>query len=142
MLVHLIFAAFVLLALLGDARISLYLLNRLVFGSHREEKSPWDPLIFIVPPLLLGLTLLFWPVNDWIDRLMSSRLVERLASERFESIGWSLILAKIGAAWLIIAAGVGCVWILERIRANAFGEVTLHGTRTLPPEVVRLRRSP
>jgi len=139
--VRVVFAILVLLALLGDARIFLYILNRLVFGSHREEKSPWDPLIFIVPPLLLGLTLLFWPVNDWIDRLMSSHIVERFASERIENIAWSLLLAKVGAAWLIIAAGVGCVWILERIQANTLGEVTLTGTRTLPPEVIRLRRA-
>jgi predicted MPP superfamily phosphohydrolase len=139
--VRVVFAILVLLAILGDARIFLYILNRLVFGNHREEKSPWQPLIFVVPPLLLALTLLFWPLNAWIERLLEMRLIERLASERFESIGWELLLAKVGAAWLIVAAGVGCVWILERIRANAFGEVTLTGTRSMPPEVIRLRRA-
>jgi predicted MPP superfamily phosphohydrolase len=139
--VRVVFAILVVLALLGDARIFLFILNRLVFGSHRDEHSPWKPLIFIVPPLLLGLTLLFRPVDDWIERVLETRLVERFTPDRFESIGWSLILAKIGGAWLIIAAGVGCVWILERIRANAFGEVMLAGTHTLPPEVIRLRRA-
>ncbi|MEA2570002.1 MAG: uncharacterized protein QOI24_2003 [Acidobacteriota bacterium] len=139
--VRVVFAILVVLALLGDARIFLFILNRLVFGSHRDEHSPWNPLIFIVPPLLLGLTLLFRPVDDWIERALETRFVERFTPERFETIDWSLLLAKIGGVWLIIAAGVGCVWILERIRANAFGEVTLAGTRTLPSEVIRLRRA-
>jgi predicted MPP superfamily phosphohydrolase len=139
--VRIVFVILVVLALLGDARIFLYILNRLVFGGHRDEHSPWNPLIFIVPPLLLGLTLLFRPVDDWIERALETRLVERFTPDRFESIDWSLLLAKVGGAWLIIAAGVGCVWILERIRANAFGEMTLAGTRTLPPEIIRLRRA-
>lgn len=141
MAVRIVFVILVVLALLGDARIFLYILNRLVFGGHRDEHSPWNPLIFIVPPLLLGLTLLFRPVDDWIERALETRLVERFTPDRFESIDWSLLLAKVGGAWLIIAAGVGCVWILERIRANAFGEMTLAGTRTLPPEIIRLRRA-
>jgi predicted MPP superfamily phosphohydrolase len=139
--VRVVFAILVVLALLGDARIFLYILNRLVFGGHRDEHSPWTPLIFIVPPVLLGLTLLFRPVDDFIERMLETRLVERFTPARFETIDWSLLLAQIGGVWLIIAAGVGCVWILERIRVNAFGEVTLTGTRTLPPEVIRLRRA-
>jgi predicted MPP superfamily phosphohydrolase len=139
--IRIVFVFLVLLALLGDARIFLYILNRLVFGGHRDEQSPWKPLIFIVPPLLLVLTLLFWPMNRWIERLLSTNLVERVAPARIEQIDWTPILGKIGASWLIVAAVVGGVWILERIRANSFGEVTLTGTRTLPPEVIRLRRA-
>lgn len=56
MLVRAFFAAFVLLALLGDARIFLFVMNRVVFGSHRQEKSPWHWLMWVVPPLLLVLT--------------------------------------------------------------------------------------
>lgn len=58
MLVRALFAAFVLLALLGDARIFLFVMNRFVFGSHREEKSPWQWLMWAVPPVLLLLTIL------------------------------------------------------------------------------------
>src|SRR5438477_12928003 len=141
MLVHAIFAAFVLLALLGDARIFLFILNRMVFGSHREEKSPWTWLIFVVPPLLLVLTTLFWPLNRWIELLMSTRLVERLTPERIEDLAWSIALAKIGATWLIIAAVVGSYWVLDRVRILAFGQPPLIGIRTLAPEVIRLRRA-
>jgi uncharacterized protein len=59
MLVRAFFAAFVVVALLGDARIFLFIMNRVVFGSHREEKSPWHWLMWTVPPLLLVLTI--WP---------------------------------------------------------------------------------
>ena len=48
MLLRALFAAFVLLALLGDARIFLFVMNRVVFGSHRQEKSPWHWLMFAV----------------------------------------------------------------------------------------------
>ena len=40
MLVRAIFAVFILFALLGDARIFLFVLNHFVFGSHRQEKTP------------------------------------------------------------------------------------------------------
>src|SRR6202035_4002019 len=135
MLVHLIFAAFVLLALLGDARIFLFILNRVVFGAHREEKSPWTWLIFTVPPLLLFLTALFWPLNRWIDLLMSTRFVERITQQRIEELAWSIALAKIGASWLIIAAVVGSYWVLDRVRVLGFGQPQLIGIRTFPPEV-------
>lgn len=116
MLVRAVFVVFVILALFGDARITLFVLNRVVFGSHRHEKNPWRFLIFVVPPVLLFLTALFWPVNLWIERLMSSRIIEQLTPERIEEVTWSLALAKIGSAWLIIAATIGSVWILDRLR--------------------------
>ncbi len=133
-MVRAVFLAFLLLALLGDARIFLYVINHLVFGSHRQEKSGWHWLLYAAPPLLLALTALFWPLNQWIDRLMSTRMLERITPERLEEIAWSLALAKVGAAWLIIAAGVGSYWILERIRANVFPEPPLIGIRTLESE--------
>lgn len=43
-------------ALLGDARILLFILNRVVFGSHRHEKNSWWWLLVVFPPLLLLLT--------------------------------------------------------------------------------------
>src|SRR5436190_11643324 len=111
-----IFSAFLALALLGDARIFLFVVNHLVFGGHREEKSPWHFLLYAVPPLLLALTALFWPLNQWIERLLATPAIERITPERLEQITWSLVLAKAGAAWLIVAATVGSYWILDRIR--------------------------
>lgn len=134
MLVRAVFAAFVVLALLGDARIFLFIMNRVVFGSHREEKSPWHWLLFVVPPLLLALTALFWPLNQWIDRLLTMPAIERLTPERLAELAWTLTLAKIGIAWLIVAAAVGSSWILERIRATFLPEPPLAGIRYLTPE--------
>jgi len=119
-----IFALFVLLALLGDARIFLFVMNRVVFGGHRLEKSPWGWLIYVVPPLLLMLTALFWPLGRWIRRPLEAS-----------------VLTGIGASWLIIAAAVGAYWVLDRIRVHAFGEPALVGIRTLPSEVIRLRKA-
>ena len=99
------FYAFVLLSLLGDARMFLFVMNRFVYGSHRQEKSPWNWLFWVVPPVLLVLT---------------------------------LFAAK---EWLIIAAAVGAYWILDRIRVLTFGTPPLVGIRTLPSEVIALRRA-
>jgi hypothetical protein len=122
-----LFAFLVLLALLGDARIFLFIMNRFVFGSHREERSPWNWLMFAVPPLLLALTLMFWPLSDWIDRLQSTRIVEWLAPERLETMAWSIAFAKLGSAWLLIAAAVGSLWIVERLHALQTRDVPLIG---------------
>ncbi len=140
-MVQAVFFAFVVLALLGDARIFLFIMNRMVFGSHRTEHSPWQWLMYTVPPVLLLLTALFWPLNLWVDALMNSKLVDRFTPERFEDIGYSLVLAKIGATWLIIAAAVGSYWVLDRIRVVAFGEPPVAGVRDLPSEVIALRRA-
>jgi predicted MPP superfamily phosphohydrolase len=141
MLVHALFAAFVLLALLGDARIFLFVMNRAVFGSHREEKSPWHWLMWTVPPLLLALTALFWPLSRWIERLLTMPVIEHITPDRLEELAWTAALAKVGVAWLFVAAVVGSIWIMERIRANWMPEPPLAGIRTLPAEVVRIRRA-
>src|SRR3981081_2624885 len=106
----------VLLAPLGDARIFLFILNRVVFGDHRQERSPYNFLIWALPPLLLVLTGLFWPLNLWVERVLTYRLVERIAPERLEDIAWSAALAKVGAVWMIVAACVGLYWIVDRMR--------------------------
>lgn len=124
MLVRGIFSVFVLLALLGDARIVLFILNRVVFGGHRQEKNPWGLLLFIVLPLLVILTALLWPLAQWIDAPSAAPLPP-----------------QIGAAWLIIAAAVGLYWLLDRVRINAFGVPPLVGIRTLQPELIRLRKA-
>ncbi len=115
----------VLLALLGDARIFLFIINRAVFGNHRHEKSPWTPLMYIVPPGLLFLTALFWPLHQWITWLTERPLPS---------------LARLGAVWLVVAAGIGIYWIIDKIRLNATPE-RVRGVRSDPPEVIRLRKA-
>lgn len=136
-----LFFSLLFFALVGDARVFLFVMNRLVFGSHREEKSPFHWLLYAVPPLLLVLTLLFWPLHGWIADLADNRLVERIAPEPAERVMQSLLLAKIGSAWLFIAAGIGAYWILDRFRVLLRGEPQVPGTRTLPSEVVKLRKA-
>jgi len=104
---------FVLLALLGDARLFLFVMNRFVYGNHREEQSPWQWLMWVAPPLLLVFT--------------ASAFMHRFA--------------PFGAAWLVIAAAVGLYWLLERIRINYVGMPPLSGIREQPPVIVRLRRA-
>lgn len=121
-----LFFSLLFLALVGDARIFLFVINRLVFGSHREEKAKLHWLLYAVPPLLLVLTLLFWPLHVWV------RDLNRIS-----------ILATIGSAWLVIAASVGIYWILDRIRTLRMPRPNMAGTRTLPSEIITARlRSP
>ena len=119
-----VFAVFVLFALLGDARIFLFIMNRVVFGSHRQERSPWHFLMYTVPPLLLLLTSLFWIVPRWIDRP-----------------GEAPLLAAVGTVWLIVASAVGMSWVLDRIRVLAFPQPPLTGVREEPPQIIALRRA-
>lgn len=133
---------FVLLffALVGDARVFFFVVNRIVFGSHKEEKPPFQWLLKAVPPLLLGLTLLFWPLHRWIAALADNRLIDRLTPGHLNEAVFSLVLAKIGASWLFIAAGIGAYWIVDRIRVLVQRDQPVAGTRTLEPEVIRLRK--
>ena len=103
------FLFFLLLAfaLLGDARIFLFVMNRLVFGSHRHEKSPWAPLMWITPVVLLILTSLFWPLHRWIDWMLRRDIIDRVTPEAIERVDWDTMLGKIGLGWLMIAAAVG-----------------------------------
>lgn len=140
-MLRLIFFAFILLALLGDARILLFVMNRFVFGSHRHEKSPWQWLLFVTPPALFVLTALLWPLGRWIDWLLSTPAIARITPDRIEGIAWSLALAKAGAMWLIIAAAIGSFWLLDRIRANYFPPPPLAGVRTQPSEIVTIRKA-
>src|SRR5512134_812442 len=103
-MIRALFFVMVLLALLGDARIFLFVLNRVVFGSHRHEKSPWLWMIWVVPPVLLALTLLFWPLHRWIEWMLMQDIVERIAPDRLESVIWQIAFGKIGLLWLLIAA--------------------------------------
>lgn len=117
-----LFFSLLILALIGDARIFLFVINRLVFGSHREEKAKLHWLLYAVPPLLLLLTVLFWPLHVWI------RDLHRLS-----------VLETIGAAWLVIAASVGIYWLLDRFRTLSIPRPIIAGTRTLPSQVITAR---
>lgn len=136
-----LFFSLLLLALVGDARVFFFVANRIVFGSHKEEKPPYHFLLFVVPPVVLLLTFLFWPLHQWVQVVADNRLVERITPEPIERVLWSLTLAKIGSAWLFIAAGIGAYWILDRARVLAQGEKLVAGTRTLPSEVIALRKA-
>jgi predicted MPP superfamily phosphohydrolase len=120
-----LFITLVVFALLGDARIFLFVLNRLVFGNHRHEQSPWAWLMWFTPPVLLVLTLLFWPLHQWVDRFVTP---------------WP-ILSTIGATWLFFAAAVGIGWIVRRLHLVLEGEKPVHGIRTQVPRVIRLRKA-
>lgn len=134
-----LFFVLLLLALVGDARVFFFVVNRIVFGSHKKEKPPFQWMLKAVPPFLVALTLLFWPLHRWIRALASNELVDRFTPERLEQMMFSVPLAKVGASWLFIAAGIGTYWIVDRIRVLMKGEPVVAGTRTLPSEVIRLR---
>jgi predicted MPP superfamily phosphohydrolase len=138
---------FVLLtfALLGDARMFLFLLNRFVFGDHKEERNPYNFLIYVLPPIFLGLTLLFWPLHQVIDRVATLSLVRRVTPDAIEyritTGAWPAVAAHVGAAWLLFAAAVGLYWIVDRIRLNYFVHDRVKGIRSLPSELVPLRKA-
>src|SRR4051812_11145966 len=140
-MIRTLFFVFTAFALLGDLRIFLFILNRVVWGNHKDEKSPWQWLIYVLPPLLVVLTALFWPLNTWVDRLMATSIAERVVPERLEDIAWSIALAKIGIAWLMIAGAVGIQWIVERVHVLTMPAVSLIGVRTAPSDLVALRRA-
>ncbi len=140
MTAHIIFLILVAFALLGDARIFLFILNRVVFGNHREEENPWTPLLYIVPPVLLLLTALFWPLHRWINWIVERPLFERMAPDPIEKLIWMIPLAKIGAGWLLGAACVGAYWIVDRMIRNAHPE-RVAGVHENEPEVIRLRKA-
>lgn len=141
MLIHLLFFLLIALALLGDARIFLFVMNRAVFGNHRQEKSPWGFLLYSVPPLLLFLTALFWPLHRWLRSLMSIDVMERFTPEPVERLVGSAVLVRIGTGWLLLAAAVGVYWIVDRLWRRLRHDPQPAGTRTLEGEVVRLRKA-
>jgi uncharacterized protein len=99
-----LFAILIVFALLGNARVFFFVANRLVFGPHREERSPFHWMLRAVPIALVVLTLL-------------------------------------GGPWMLIAATIGVYWVADRTRVLLRGEKAVAGTRTLEPEIVRLRKA-
>jgi predicted MPP superfamily phosphohydrolase len=118
-----IFYAFILLALLGDARIFLFVANRYVYAARRHPKTPNTLLIGFLPPLLIALTALFWPLGVWLDRMLTGSWLDL--------IDWSFILVKAGGAWLLIASSVGIFWIIDRIRILTSKPLPIEGVTTL-----------
>jgi predicted MPP superfamily phosphohydrolase len=99
-----VFLFLLALSLLGGARIFLFVLNRLVFGSHRKERSPWHWLLWVTPPVLIALPFFFWPMH-------------------------------------FITAAIGAYWLMDRARVLGLRGQPVAGTRTLPSEIVRLRKA-
>lgn len=141
MLLRFLFSLLVFLALLGDARIFLFIMNRVVFGNHRHEKSPWGFLLWSVPPVLLGLTLLFWPLGRWVEWLASRKLVTRVTPDPIETVIVSAEWATIGGVWLVLAAAIGLYWIVGRLHAHLHGETRVPGTKTLRSEMAKIRKA-
>lgn len=131
-----LFFVLLVLALVGDARVFFFVANRIVFGSHLQEKPPFEWMLKAVPPLLVGLTLLFWPLHRWIVELTDHT---RISLSMANVI--SLTLAKIGAGWLFIAAAIGAYWIVDRARMLLIGDPVVPGTRTHESTVIRLRKA-
>jgi hypothetical protein len=94
-----LFLAFIALALLGDVRIFLFVFNRFVYGSHREEQSPHRWLLWAVTPLLAVATIFFL---------------------RY----WSVVAAPVGLYWI-----VDRVRVLMRRSAPLAGTVTYRAPR-------------
>ncbi|HUP44631.1 MAG TPA: metallophosphoesterase [Thermoanaerobaculia bacterium] len=141
MILRVLFVVLLLLALLGDARMFLFVLNRIVFGSHKHEKSPWTWLLWVVPPLLLVMTALLWPLHRWIDWMLRTEALDRITPEAVERVDWDATLGQIGLWWLLFAAGVGVYWIVDTIRLRMKHERAPAGVRTRPGEVIRIRRA-
>lgn len=140
MTAHIIFFILVAFALLGDARIFLFIMNRVVFGDHRQERSPWTPLLYFVPPVLLFLTALFWPLHRWIRWFMERQFVENMTPDRVERVIGSVPAAKLGLFWLITSACIGVYWLVDRAYRNAHPE-KVRGVREGPSTVVKLRKA-
>jgi uncharacterized protein len=141
MLLRPLFLGLLLFALLGDARVFLFVVNRVVFGAHKEEKNPFNWLLYVLPPLLVVLTGLFWPLGRWIDHILGNRYISRVTPEAIEELATTERLARIGAVWMIVAAAIGIYWILDRFRMNYLVDHSTPGTLTLAPDVIPLRNA-
>lgn len=136
-----VFFVLLFFALLGDARVFLFVMNRLVFGSHREEKSEWHFLLRTLPVFLILLTALFWPLQQWVWWLASRDLVERVTPDRLERVLARPWLAWIGFAWLVAAAIIGFLWIVHRVIALLRPKAKILGVETRESELHLLRKA-
>jgi predicted MPP superfamily phosphohydrolase len=139
-LLHTLFWILLPLALLGDARVFLFVMNRIVFGDHQHEESPGRWLIYVLPPVLVALTVLWWPLQSWLEWLFSHGAVDRLTPEALERVIASANVEKIGAVWLLTAAGIGLYWLIDRTRVILMARQE-PGTLTLESTVIPLRKA-
>jgi len=110
------------IALLGTARIGLFALNRMVFGQKTDEHDVLKWMIVVLPPILLALTTLYYPLY-----------------RAFEDGHWTP-WATAGGIWLTAAAGTGVYWIVDRAYQN-LKDPHVAGTRTLPSEIIKIRKA-
>jgi uncharacterized protein len=118
------YVAYTLLALLaiaGNVRIGLFVLNRSVFGQKTEANTmKW--LLILIPPALLLMSGLYYG------------LFMAMREDQFDTFGYA------GAVWLAITATTGAYWLVDRAYQTAHPPV-IAGVRTLPSEVIRLRKA-
>jgi uncharacterized protein len=117
----LFYSLVLLLAFAGTARIGAFALNKVAFGQkHETNHLKW--VFLTVPPLLLGLTLLYIPLWFWLERDRDS------------------LWARGGALWLAVAAGTGIYWIVHTHRKNQRPR-TVEGVKSHNSNFVRLRKA-
>lgn len=118
------YAAYALLALLaiaGNVRIGLFVLNRSVFGQKTEANiMKW--LLILIPPALLLMSGLYYG------------LYRAMRDDQFDAFGYA------GAIWLAVTATTGAYWLVDRAYQTAHPQV-IPGVRTQPSDVIRLRKA-
>jgi uncharacterized protein len=117
----LLYFVLAILALMGNARIGLFSLNRVVFAQKQESDRLKWALRAIPVTLLLLVPLYGLLFRDFTRGVMTP-------------LGWA------GAGWLLVTVSIGIYWIIDR------GWHNLHpphigGVRSLPSQVIRLRKA-
>lgn len=116
-----VFLIALLLGLVGNVRVGVFILNRAVFGG-RDEDDLMKWMLIVIPPVLLGMTLLYW--FAWRE----------LRQDHLTIAGW------FGWGWLLLTAAVGMYWIVDRAFHN-WNPERVQGTRELGSEVIRMRKA-
>ena len=110
-----------LLALVGNARIALFALNRLVFGEkHESNRMTWG--LMLIPAAVLVLDVLFVPAWLWMERARPN--------------GWGAA----GIVWIALNALTGAYWLVDRTSRNLHPPI-VEGVRSDVPLLIRLRRA-
>jgi uncharacterized protein len=116
-----LYVVLVILALMGNARIGLFSLNRLVFAQkHESDRLKWALRSIPVTLLLLA------PLYGF--------LIRDFARGEFTPFGWA------GSVWLLVTVSTGIYWTIDRAWHNLHPP-EIGGVRSFPPEVVRLRKA-
>ncbi|HUO83680.1 MAG TPA: hypothetical protein VM534_01075, partial [Thermoanaerobaculia bacterium] len=108
-------------ALLGNARLFLFALNRVVFGQrHEGDRMKW--VFYSVPPLLAGMGWLYYELHTALES------------------GSIDPPAMFGAVWLGVTTGAGVWWMVDKGWQRLHPE-RIERIRELPSEVIRLRKA-